>query len=324
MFFGVGDVYVNLNYKSNMIQHYWDVDTPLVPHDWYKHEAVLTVEALDIKVIVSAQVNPKAPKEIVVSCLLAGLKKISDHWIYDGACARMETQLGFSVDRWISPEIAKVDVVEHDSNGADYRISLIPVIFDILVSEPKMIAHYHEDKQQVELEMQVNDGTHSFRSSVFFDKELWDYSSQECANVGKFKLIQALYESKPEYSHLWSQIRYNWFDMKEISPETVLWYNNIQSGTINVHQHTHKYNPGGYIGPGELQPAKQSVEDSRVKELPALNEMVKHPETGKSTRLRSAIISLNDSYKWTREQIADWLETLDIDISFKVKNDKQD
>lgn len=35
--------------------------------------------------------------------------------------------------------------------------------------------------------------------------------------------------------------------------------------------------------------------------------------------LYDCIIHLNDSHKWSRDQIADWLETLDIDITFKVK-----
>lgn len=30
------------------------------------------------------------------------------------------------------------------------------------------------------------------------------------------------------------------------------------------------------------------------------------------------VIHLNDDHDWTRERIADWLETLDIDMTFKV------
>lgn len=30
------------------------------------------------------------------------------------------------------------------------------------------------------------------------------------------------------------------------------------------------------------------------------------------------IVHLNDYHRWTREQVADWLETLDIDLAFKV------
>lgn len=36
--------------------------------------------------------------------------------------------------------------------------------------------------------------------------------------------------------------------------------------------------------------------------------------------LRWFIMHLNDDHKWTREQIADWIETLDIDTRFKINS----
>jgi hypothetical protein len=42
-----------------------------------------------------------------------------------------------------------------------------------------------------------------------------------------------------------------------------------------------------------------------------VNIEVKHPVKNNQGTLYSIIIDLNDSQKWTREQIADWLETLD-------------
>lgn len=38
---------------------------------------------------------------------------------------------------------------------------------------------------------------------------------------------------------------------------------------------------------------------------------VKHPLTGKRDSLNNVIITLNDDAKWSRERIADWLDTLD-------------
>lgn len=319
MFFGIGDVSVNLSHKSNLIQNEWEFGTILDSHSWYKFQWVLTVESLDVRVVVTAETAAQAPKEIVVSCLLAGLKKVTDHWIYDAACARMETQLGFAVDRWISPEIANVDVVEYDSEGASYEVSLIPVLWQTLVGEPLLTAHLHEDKFQVELEMSLKVNGQVFKSSVSFDRELWEYNQSECMNVGKFKLVSALYEYKPEMSHLWTQIRYNWFNMKDVSPETVSWYNSIQGNALVTEKKFH--NPAADVHP--MKSAKMHGEDNRVRELPALNEIVTNPVTGHKASLKRVIISLNDGSKWTREEIADWLETLDIDISFKVKTDDQ-
>jgi hypothetical protein len=47
---------------------------------------------------------------------------------------------------------------------------------------------------------------------------------------------------------------------------------------------------------------------------------LKYGEGGTTEYQRSvhgAIIHLNDVHKWSRDQIADWLESLDIDLSFK-------
>ena len=58
--------------------------------------------------------------------------------------------------------------------------------------------------------------------------------------------------------------------------------------------------------------------------FPGLKALVKYPGksdnlSGFQLTLERAIINLNDKEKWTREQIADWLETLDVDITFKTK-----
>lgn len=45
--------------------------------------------------------------------------------------------------------------------------------------------------------------------------------------------------------------------------------------------------------------------------LPGIHNWVKHPVTHHETNLSSAIMSLNDAYKWSRDAIADWIESLD-------------
>jgi hypothetical protein len=46
-------------------------------------------------------------------------------------------------------------------------------------------------------------------------------------------------------------------------------------------------------------------------------ECVNKPVFSRKVTLRNAIIHLNDKDRWTRDQIADWLESLDIDLRFK-------
>lgn len=50
--------------------------------------------------------------------------------------------------------------------------------------------------------------------------------------------------------------------------------------------------------------------------LPGANLQVRHPVTYFPENLHDVIMELNDDYKWTREQIADWLESLDLDLKF--------
>lgn len=60
-----------------------------------------------------------------------------------------------------------------------------------------------------------------------------------------------------------------------------------------------------------------------VDKLPGIKENVKHPVTQEYDELEDIIIDLNDDCKWTRYEIADWLETLDIDIRFKIEETKE-
>jgi hypothetical protein len=55
--------------------------------------------------------------------------------------------------------------------------------------------------------------------------------------------------------------------------------------------------------------------------LPGLSAKVKHPVTKSEGIIKDIIINLNDYHKWTREAVADWLETLDVDLRFKSPDD---
>jgi len=56
-----------------------------------------------------------------------------------------------------------------------------------------------------------------------------------------------------------------------------------------------------------------------IDKFPGIHEVVKNPVSGIEDTLEAIIIDLNDGEKWTRDQIADWLETLDLDLRFNVK-----
>jgi hypothetical protein len=86
-----------------------------------------------------------------------------------------------------------------------------------------------------------------------------------------------------------------------------------------IRKSVHELEIAGYP---KYTPAPDSKNDYRLsawsKELPGVNDLVKNPMTDEVLALREVIINLNDRHKWTREQIADWIETLDIDTRFKV------
>lgn len=58
-----------------------------------------------------------------------------------------------------------------------------------------------------------------------------------------------------------------------------------------------------------------------INRLPGVLETVPHPLTGDKAKIKDIIISLNDSHHWPRERVADWLETLDIDLRFRSDDD---
>jgi hypothetical protein len=73
-------------------------------------------------------------------------------------------------------------------------------------------------------------------------------------------------------------------------------------------------------GLGTWSPNKSSsVFVVQAKLLPGFMQEVQHPVTSTSSYLGSVIMNLNDIHQWSREQIADWIETLDPVPTFEVK-----
>lgn len=72
-----------------------------------------------------------------------------------------------------------------------------------------------------------------------------------------------------------------------------------------------------------LQPDTGSIVQRNLKKLfPALNEQASCPACAKlddktTGTIDKMIIHLNDVHTWTREAIADWLESLDVDLGMK-------
>lgn len=72
----------------------------------------------------------------------------------------------------------------------------------------------------------------------------------------------------------------------------------------------------------QIIPGGSGYQDSGYmlsKALPALSKQVLSPcDHDGVDLLEAVIIHLNDRHKWSREQIADWLDSLDVDLAFPV------
>lgn len=82
---------------------------------------------------------------------------------------------------------------------------------------------------------------------------------------------------------------------------------------------------------GAINPVSDPASLSHM--LPGITERVSHPAlkvedhypgctiVGNVHTIRQLVMHLNDDHKWTREEIADWLDTLDVDLAFKSPED---
>lgn len=94
-------------------------------------------------------------------------------------------------------------------------------------------------------------------------------------------------------------------------------------------QNAYAYSYGSTIVPGgggksSLYKPVPSILGTLSKAIPSLNEIIKGcPASGCTYRksqlpISQAIMHLNDYHKWPRNEVADWLESLDVDLQFKV------
>ena len=86
------------------------------------------------------------------------------------------------------------------------------------------------------------------------------------------------------------------------------WYSDSWSAPTPAPPHIPQDVPQHVLG--------QEVANTLASVVPGLEQTVRHPITGAEVTVRTAVISLNDGHGWSREQIADWLDSLDVDLRF--------
>jgi hypothetical protein len=237
---------------------------------------IMTVRSDDIVATVTCVAGIYATEKVVVSCLVAGLRLIDNHWIFDSAAKQIANQLGFYVDRSVPEYIAQVDF----SNATRYDISIPLVICNKMVSEP----HYEVTNLGipggVHVRMTIEIDGIRYASLVTLPGELWLENPSLYMDLARNNLFEQMYIDKPHLSPEICRARYGTY-------------------TVQNNEKTDNYR------------------DNRVDKLPGLKETVTHPISKDRMTVEKAVINLNDVHHWTREQIADWLDTLDIDLRFK-------
>ena len=95
----------------------------------------------------------------------------------------------------------------------------------------------------------------------------------------------------------------------------------IRIGSMTTKQITGRFTDGGNgrcalgaaVDAAGYNPHADSIDNVRMAHalFPELEEHVVHPEEEMTYSLYHAIWTLNDFYRWPREKIADWVETIE-------------
>lgn len=303
-----------VNYQVRLDHNYanvWD-DGFSAPFQYKVSSQViheLHVRTLDIEANVRMETGSVYSTAVVISCLLAALKNIDDGHVYSLARKRMESQMGLEVDDYISPKVANIIDIQHQyCDNTIYNLEVIARMYPGGIQKPMFELVKSDLQWDITMRFNYYSGVHPGTIELSLDPDII-HDSNAIMHAQNILWLKA-YEVMPMMGPDLSFMRYT-------------------LGMLNGG----KYHNGQFAPPpkninfsGPIANSKQpgyGGKDRRVDELPGVREMVKHPVNGNTYTLETVIISLNDQHKWTREEIADWLDTLDIDLTFKVEVDNE-
>jgi len=298
-------VWVTFRQESNYHPIYWNDDNPCsdipVPFSYQKY--VMEIRCSEFWADIETSFHPSVSKDVIASCLTAGIKLIPDSdFVYQEVAAQIRSGIGITVSREVDPRIAKITHRDWVNNG-------VPK-YDILIKDGvghhtpscTLIATHIEEQSAIILDFKIENRGQKIKVSSKHDAYFYKYEGDGIVREQQLRVISELHQKFPEWGAEWEMLRVQWFGEGE---------------TLT------KQGADSWVGKKpELSGNQGSMRDPRVNLLPGLTAEVKHPATGRLCRLEDAIISLNDQHGWSREQVADWLETLDVDITFKVNNEQ--
>lgn len=306
-----------VNYEVSVDHDYMDVYPDSVYSTSFQYKVSssvvhkLHVRTLDVEANVRMKTSYQYSTAVVISCMLAALRNIDDGYIYTLASKNLASQMGFEIDRWISPKVGNiVDIEYQHADSTIFNLEVFATMYSGGIQKPTIELINKDLQWDVIMRLNYYSGVHPGSIELTIDPEC----------------IQDSAAMQHAQNCLWSKA----YDvMPMMGPD--LSFMRYTLGLINGG----KYHKGGFAPPykdanfsGPLASSKQvgyGGKDQRVNQLPGLKEKVKNPVTGNESTLERVIINLNDQHQWTREKIADWLDTLDIDLTFKIEvEDEQD
>lgn len=270
-------------------------------YDYFpKVKYIMEVRSNEFFADISMKIQPSMVEmtDAIASCLVAGLKLIDGYeMVYDAVVSKFKTNLGIIINREVQKEIGVINDTYLEYNNRPMYVIDIPLGFGFEIPGIKdTTAFFIEESSMIKIEFKFINRGNSIVVRNFCEADLFHESGGYAMKRSQYEALTELHSVYPQYGMDWEIVRNLWFGnsdvMKKMGVDSYV--------SDNFH--------------GEPPAVKGPPED--VRKLPGVDEMVKNPVHGGQQKLWNAIVDLNDKQGWTREQIADWVETLDIDISF--------
>jgi len=222
----------------------------------------------------------------IASCLMAGLKLIDGHeMVYHEVASQFRTNLGIDIFHGVSSDIASIVNTKMEYNNIPFYEVVITDGIGFYTAKSKDFVSYHiQEKDEIKLEFKISDRDGKVNViSQCFDILAFHSDSHGVVRYAQSEALHHLHKSKPEYGADWELLRAEWFGNPEVEKMPA-------------------YHSGGFISNAD-----------------SFNYAAYPPPP--YSMLWNVIVDLNDKRGWSREQVADWLETLDVDISFGSENE---
>lgn len=302
MFMSENKVYVTFRQHTDY-QDIWVDNIAWVPKQILNNtKYVMEVQAEEFYAEVQTSIHPSVSKDVIASCLMAGLRHVPGYEeAFDDIAKQLRSGIGIEVFRGVSPRIAQVIDIEWSNGRPSYTIMIKDGVGHYAPA-CELVADHLVDTGEVQLSFKIKSSIQSIKIAARCPIDYFHEFGNQFVKEQQIRVIHELHQKFPDQGAQWEMLRVQWFGENEALT---------------------KQGADSWVGKKpNLAAVQNGNRDNRVDYLPGIKEKVTHPETGGRDTLERVIISLNDQHGWSRERVADWLETLDVDITFRSPSDE--